>query len=435
MISPKHFLVLFLVQLIGLAQFSPAALPRLHATQDRIVDPDNKTVFLHGVNLGNWRLIEAGGLGGSMGKFNDQYTLFTALKDRFGEDERWRLINIYRDNWITARDFDNAKQFGFNFLRLGFDYELLEDDAHPMQLRPGAFKYLDFAVTQAKAHDMYILIDLHGAQERQVSGRQGGRAGYTKFWVDPTAQERSLWMWREIEKHFKGDTTVMGYEALNEPFSAKPAELKDYCVRWYKQLREVDADAIAVFPGHNKGIEFYGSASDNGWSNAVMDMHFYPGSFVRQTATQPVTPTINAKFVQLTLPKWIDRMHAAQTPLLIGEMNPVYKEAGGGEMARRYYDFAQEHNWAISYWTLKELTPAGGPHERIWSLTTNADAIPPIDIHSSSKEEIEAGFRSLSTMKLMTEPDLLHWLTTNEKPRPLVAVPTTDTTAPTGEQP
>ncbi len=401
------------------ASLRGADLPRLHASDERIVGPDNQPVFLHGVNLGNWLLIEPGGLGGSMGLFRDQYTLFKVLADRFGESERRRLIGIYRDSFITSRDFDNAQRFGFNFVRLGFDYELLEDDAHPMQLRPDAFKYLDFAVQQAKARGIYVLIDLHGAQERQVNGKQAGRTGYTRFWIDARARERSLWMWREIQKHFKGEAAVMGYEALNEPFSAKESQLRDYCDRWYKELREVDSDAIAVFPGLTNNIDFYGNAKKNGWTNCMLDMHFYVGSFRRPTATQPITPASNIKFVQIGLPHWVTKMHGAGMPLLIGEMNVVYKQAGGGEMVRRYFDFAREQGWAISYWTIKELTPGGGVHDRAWSLTTNANAIPPVDIHTSSEKEIEAGFRSLATMPLVTNPDLLHWLTTDQRPSPL----------------
>lgn len=417
----------------------PAApLPRLHVAGLRIVDADNRPVFLHGVNLGNWLLIEPGGLGGSMGKFLDQYTLFSVLRDRFGEVERRRLIDLYRDNYITARDFDNVQRFGFNFVRIGFDYELMEDDARPMQLRPDAFKYLDFAVREAKARGLYILFDLHGAQERQVSGKQGGRSGYTRFWVDPKAQERSLWLWSEIQKRYRNETTVMGYEPLNEPFSAKPAQLRDYCERWYTQLRTIDPAAIAVFPGMQSSIEFYGKPADHGWTNAMFDMHFYPGSFAKPTATQPITLTPNTRFVRQALPKWVDRMAKMGTPLLIGEMNVVYQAAGGGEMVRRYYDFAKAHDWGISFWTLKELTPGGGVQERRWMLTTNANPIPAVDVHTSSIQQIEAAFRSLGTMPLTIDQDLLHWLTTDQSPRPLSSPrrPADDQSpVPTGAQP
>jgi len=400
-------------------------LPRLHVQDTRIVDTHNNTVFLHGVNLGNWLLIEPGGFGGSMGFFRDQFTLFSILRDRFGEAERLRLINLYRDHFITARDFDEVKKFGFNFIRVGFDYSLLEDDAHPMQLRDDAFKYLDFAVAQAKARGIYVLFDLHGAQESQVGGTQAGHVGYVHFWTDAKAQERSLWLWKQIFEHFKGDSTVMGYEPLNEPFDGPHDQLRDFCIRWYKQLREVDEEAVAVFPGVETTLKFYGKPADHGWQNCMFDMHFYPGSFDRSTTTEPATPVKNVRFIQYSLPKWAKTMRDLGTPLLVGEMNVVYKSSGGGEMIRRYFDFCREQNWAISIWTLKEFTPRGGVHNRMWSITTNADPLPRVDVRFASKEQIETAFKNLSTMKLVTDDDTFTALTVKDSPAPL-----TPTTAP-----
>lgn len=426
-----------LALLLAATSARAADLPALRIDGNRIVDVSGAPVTLRGVNLGNWLLIEPGNFGGTLGDLRDQHALFTTLRERFGEAERRRLIDLYRDHYITARDFDAVKRFDFNLVRVGFDYELFEDDERPMQLRPDAFKYLDFVVREAKARGIYVWFDLHGAQERQVSGKQAGREGYARFWKDEAARERSLWLWEQIAARYKNEPTVFGYEPLNEPFSAKPDELRAYCTTWYERIRKIDPNKIVLMPNLTPDrIDFYGKPAANGWTNAMFDLHFYPGSFDRVTATQPATPRVNTRFLTERLPQWATRMKDVGAPLAIGEMNVVFKGAGGGEMIRRYYDFCAREGWPITIWTLKELTAEGGAHERMWMITTNAQPLAKIDFRTSPKDEIEARFRAMSTLPLMDDPDTLHWLTTPDSPRPLT--PTTRATteaAPTGAQP
>ncbi|HTL30452.1 MAG TPA: hypothetical protein VL282_14570, partial [Tepidisphaeraceae bacterium] len=54
-----------------------------------------------------------------------------------------------------------------------------------------------------------------------------------------------------------------------------------------------------------------------------------------------------------------------------------------------------------------------------WMLATNAEDLPPLDYRTSSAEELETFFRSLSTMPLRIDEQLLHWSTTTESPSPL----------------
>lgn len=391
------------------------SLPRLRVDGKHIVDPAGKPVTLRGVNLGNWLMLEPGALNGAIGTWDDQDTLFQILRDRFGEAERFRLINLWREHFITARDFDEVASFKFNLVRIGFDQEIFEDPTKPMQLRPDAFKYLDFAVAEAKKRGIYVLFDLHGAPGFVVDGKQGGRYGPAEFWDNAEYQQRAIWLWSEIAKRYKGEPTVIGYEALNEPWGKSREALKDFCQRWYEAIRPLDEDAILIFPGWSDHIRFYGNPHENGWKNAMFDMHFYPGLFRRE----PPTIQTNVNFFSRSLPGWTTYMEGINTPLLVGEINVVHKSAGGGEMMRRYYDYFAEQGWAVTYWTLKELRPEGGVRDAMWMLNVNAENLKTVDIHTSSKEEIETFMRSMSTIPLAVDGDLKEWLTTDKQPSPL----------------
>ena len=90
-----------------------------------------------------------------------------------------------------------------------------------MRLKADAFRYTDRALGWAKKHGMYVLFDLHGAQERQVDGKQSGQVGYNRFWDDPKAQERSLWLWKQIAARYKGEPNV--FARLREPRFEHPS--------------------------------------------------------------------------------------------------------------------------------------------------------------------------------------------------------------------
>ncbi len=107
-------------------------------------------MILRGCNLGNWLLNELWMM--EMKRPDDpkdHWQMEELLQQRFGVEEKERLLTVYRENWIASRDFDIIKSWGFNVVRLPFYHGLLEDDAKPGQLRPDAFKWLDRAVNMA----------------------------------------------------------------------------------------------------------------------------------------------------------------------------------------------------------------------------------------------------------------------------------------------
>jgi aryl-phospho-beta-D-glucosidase BglC (GH1 family) len=48
------------------------------------------------------------------------------LDRRFGYAERQRLYTLFRDNWITERDWDLLPQLNLNLVRLPFIYSVVE---------------------------------------------------------------------------------------------------------------------------------------------------------------------------------------------------------------------------------------------------------------------------------------------------------------------
>ena len=103
-------------------------LPRLHAGGTRWIDETGNRVVLEGCNLGNWLIQEMWMHNMGIPGIPDQFTLEQVLTNRFGAGAGEAILDLYRDNYITARDFRIIRSFGMNAIRLPFVYTLLTDE-------------------------------------------------------------------------------------------------------------------------------------------------------------------------------------------------------------------------------------------------------------------------------------------------------------------
>ena len=392
----------------------------LRLYEGKIKNSLGKTVTLKGCNLGNWLMLEMWMLNYTDRGFADQYDLIKTLETRFGEEETEGLMDIYRTNWIQGSDFDIIKSFGMNTVRLPFDYKLLMDsDEKPFRLKDDAWEWLDQAIAMAKKREMYVILDMHGAPGRQSGMDHSGRVGYNKLWSNKNHQKQTVWLWNQISKRYRKEPAVAAYDLLNEPWGNNERNLKKVILQCYRAIRENNDEHIVIFPGHTSGIDFYKNIRSVNLDNVIYTMHFYPGFF----GWGSPKPYIHTQFIKEGLSTWKKKMESFNSPLLIGEFNVVLKKAGGGEMMRRYYDYYESLNWPATMWSYKVLNNDGGIGEGSWGMVTNEDKLEDIDLSYATKNEISQWFESFSRLDYAIDEDLKYWLTTNDKPAPLDALP------------
>ena len=136
--APKNMILLFSVPVIVPIPITPVKNPpttMLHTAGTQWQSADGKQKLLKGVNLGNWLLQEFWMMGQGSNGIDDQCKLEATLDQRFGYAERQRLYSLFRQNWIGSRDWDMIEKFGFNVVRLPFNWSLIEDEKNPMHLR------------------------------------------------------------------------------------------------------------------------------------------------------------------------------------------------------------------------------------------------------------------------------------------------------------
>jgi endoglucanase len=403
----------------------------LKAEGTRVVDEHGKPAPLKGCNLGNWLLLEMWML--TCWEVRDQHEFEAMLTDRFGPETKDRLMETYRENWITERDFEIVRSFGFNVVRVPFNYTLLEDDEHPFQLKPDAFKWLDTAIRMAAKHGLYVILDMHGVPGRQSVDHTTGRLGMNKLWYDETCLKRTVWLWERIAERYKNCPVVAAYEPINEPFGdyKTPKHLGPLVKTMeaiYRGIRAIDQRHLIVIPGAQQGVTFYGAPKDHGWENVIITEHYYPGVHWDQPSLEIHKWVFNHTFV------WLDQyMAKIQAPFFLGEFNVVYRRAGGPAMMRYYFDHLSQRGWWGTLWSYKLVQPRPGVGRDNWYMVKNLSAPPLFSLKTSSEKQIESYFKWFGTMDYAVDTDLRDALTTNEpmrlildEPAPLMAAPAQD---------
>ena len=399
-----------------------APLPRLKVSGRYLVDDAGAKITLRGCNLGNWLLIEPWMLGIRSERFRDQYSVVTTLQTRFGPERAAQLMELYRDNWMTAREFGLVKSFGFNLVRVPFHYGLLMDDEHPSVLRADAFKWLDRAVELAEQAGIYVILDLHGAPGGQSVDAPTGRAGVNALWDNPKFQEQTAWLWQRIAERYRDRAAVVAYDVLNEPWGDFRTDVRSRLVELFGQLyaaiREVDPNKLVFAPGSLRGITFYGRPSEHGWKNVGFTEHFYPGVFGRGAATLET----HAQFLAFTVPAHRQMLERLDVPYLIGEFNVVFDRIAKPEIMRRYYDEFGASGWLATMWSARMINPRGGVQPDNWYLITNAQPFALPDLETAAYEDVAQAFRQLGGLELVADDALRTALTAREAGRLPLAI-------------
>jgi endoglucanase len=342
------------------------------------VNASGTQVLLKGTNLGNWLVQEFWMMGQGGNGVTDQCTLEAKLTERFGYEEKERLIKLYRDSWITERDWDQIKALGLNVVRLPILWSVIEDEKKPRTLRADAWKYLDWSIAQAKQRGIYVILDLHGAHGGQTPNDHTGCAGQNKYWTDTEAQERTKWLWQQIATKYKDEPVVAAYDPLNEPWGSTAEAMVARVEDLYKAIRAIDDKHIVLLPSHYGSIDAYGNPTSKGFTNVAFEIHPYPGLFGDRPGDTPYR--VHRDWLRCGpsgttgVCAYNKQVSDLKIPLLVGEFQP-WQGAGldlGGQIARATYDTYAGYGWASTSWAYKLVSPAGGSGQGTWGMVTNA---------------------------------------------------------------
>jgi len=357
---------------------SDEGLTLLHTDGAKWAKASGNQVLLKGTNLGNWLVQEFWMMGQGGNGVTDQCTLEAKLTERFTYPEKERLIKLFRDSWITERDWDQLQAFGFNVVRLPILWSVIEDENNPKTLRADAWHYLDWAIAEGKKRGIYVILDLHGAHGGQTPNDHTGCSGQNKYWTTPEYQDRTKWLWEQIATKYKDEPAVAAYDPLNEPWGSTAEDMAVRVTELYQTIRAIDSKHIVMLPSHYGNIEVYGDPAVKGMTNVAFELHPYPGLFGDRP--NDTHYDIHRDWLRCGVSgtggvcDWNTKITALKTPFLMGEFQP-WQSAGlelGGKVARATYDTYASYGWASTSWAYKFVSAAGGQGKGTWGMVTNA---------------------------------------------------------------
>lgn len=244
-----------------------------------VIGPDGKPFIMRGTNLGNWLMPE-----GYMFKFtktNSPKMINEAITELLGPADAARFWDTYLHTYIQQADIHYLRSIGVNSIRIPFNYRLFTHEDYLGANDPGrGFKLLDRVIGWCKAEHIYVILDMHAAPGGQTGDNIDDGSGYPFLFKSKPDQQKCIAIWKAIANHYKNETTVIGYDLLNEPiatyFDAK--ELNPYLEPLYKKItaaiRTVDKNHLVILGGAQWDSNFkaFGAPFD---SKLIYQFHKY----------------------------------------------------------------------------------------------------------------------------------------------------------------
>jgi endoglucanase len=322
-----------IVSLLAVCFASIGAEAQFVHTQGReIVDGRGRPLLLRGTNLGNWLVPE-----GYMWHLNEggpesPREIESLVTELVGPQRAREFWHSYRDGYITESDIHFIKQCGFNSIRVPLHYKFFEtDDAE-------GFRLLDRVIKWAHQEDLYIILDMHAAPGGQTGKNIDDSDGYPWLFSDASAQEHTVAIWQRLARHYRNDTTVLGYDLLNEPVPNYPrlGPLNDAVEPLYKRLataiRQVDTHHILILGGSewDGNFSIFGPPFDK---NVVYTFHRY-----------------HAAAEQSTVQKYVDFREKNNVPIWLGESGE-----NSDEWIAKFVSVLEKNNIGWAFWPYKKM--------------------------------------------------------------------------------
>ncbi len=308
-----------------------------------VIGADGKPFLIRGTNLGNWLVPE-----GYMFKFksvNSPRLINEALLELLGPEETTTFWKKYQDSYITAADIHFLKASGMNSIRIPFNYRLFTGENYMGQNNADrGFELLDRVIGWCKQEGLYVLLDMHCAPGGQTGDNIDDGYGYPFLFKSPAMQQQAIAVWQRIATHYANETTVMGYDLLNEPIATyfNKDEFNPSLEPLYKAItaaiRTVDKNHIMFLGGAQWDGNFsaFGQPFD---SKLVYTFHLYWTKTTTKEIIQQYT-TFRDKY---------------NVPVYCGETGENNDEWVAG-----FRKTLEENNIGWHYWPYKKMDNTAG---------------------------------------------------------------------------
>ncbi|MCF8379055.1 MAG: glycoside hydrolase family 5 protein [Bacteroidales bacterium] len=224
-----------------------------------------------------------------------------------------------------------------------FDYRLLTHDDFLGRDIHG-YRYLDKAIEWCEKYNIYVLLDMHAAPGGQTGVNIDNSDGYPWLMVDEGMKQQACDIWKEIAKRYSTNTTIIGYNLLNEPIpqyfdkdSLKPC-LEPLYKRITKAIRQVDKNHIVFLGG------------------AVWETDF---SVFSEPFDDKLVYTFHKYWMppeQMEIQEYVDFRDKFNVPILMGESGE-----NEDEWVKNFRKLLDKNGIHWTFWPYKKMDNTRGP--------------------------------------------------------------------------
>lgn len=324
----------------------------------KIVDHNGKPVYLRGLNLGGWLMMEAyfmhsPNTAEQIFKKNfKKHVSATALKD---------FEKSFRDTFIQEKDIRKIRNLGFNCLRVPFNCRLIE--TKPFSYSRVGIRYLDQVIAWAKKYKIWVILDLHAAPGAQNHDWHGDSLGPAHMWTNKQNRQRVYALWKYIANRYKDEYWVAGYDLLNESVIKDTRKLNAFYKDVIAAIRSVDHNHILFIEGNNwaTDIQCLDNFDD---SNYVLSIHNYePIDLTFNFVPNLYYPmrshkrTYSKTRLKRHLQQYVDIATKRNLPIYVGEFGVHYRRNHCGEVdwLADVLNLFNKSGFHWTYWTYKAV--------------------------------------------------------------------------------
>lgn len=326
---------------IILIYFTRDAFAYIKCQGKNFVDSSGTQVFFKGVGLGGW-LVPEGYMLHTPG-YGSPTDIRNKITDLIGEENTEQFYEIYRQNYVNEKDIKQIGEWGFNSIRLPFNYRLLSPEDQPGVYLEEGFQVIDSLISWCKKYNLYVFLDMHCAPGGQNHLNISDSDGQAKLWTESGNQDRTVEIWRKIAERYVNEKAVVGYDLLNEPVlpaGYNNTHLRSLYMRITDSIRAVDTNHILFIEGNNYATDFESLTPP--W-----DICFNLSYSFHKYWNEPAKATI--QYI-------LDIRNQYNVPLWMGESgensNPWFHET---------ITMLEENNVSWCWWTHKKLETITSP--------------------------------------------------------------------------
>lgn len=202
--------------------------------------------------------------------------------DGYGFEE---LMEIYRSCAFTEEDFRIiAEDLQLNTIRLPIYYLNILNEDLSRRSEEEAFSYLDWFLTQASTHGLYVVLDLHGAPGSQNGYEHSGASDMTaRLWTNEAYVNATVDLWLYISEHYTQTAPELGkwiatYDLLNEPTYQTQGVTTKECWDVFDKIYDVirgNGDRHVITMEGCWGFNNLPDPAEYGWENVQYEYHWY----------------------------------------------------------------------------------------------------------------------------------------------------------------